>query len=258
MAYQSNLTTNDLDNSVQDFYSKGDYGFNHPDHHGTPEERACAFIMGFKYGQQGNSDVVTAFNTGRKYVIDRNPCYKYDQNTIQQPNLFNSVQPEYAGLMALVMIGVFSNDIYYNRIVSMSNNVIDNQTGIKLGFGYSFGLRKEWTRSALEYGLSAIKYEPQYMDPTYNIETTGFVNHISFDLNFVHNIFTNKAPFPLKPYAGVATRLGTRNGIGAIIGTSIPFLDRFKLDVRYELGLNTNFVRFGLIFKYQKTYLWNK
>lgn len=258
MAYQSNLTTNDLDNAVHDFYSRGDFNFNSSQHHGTPEERGCAFIMGFKLGQQGNSDVLTAFNLGKKYVIDRNPCYNYEQTTIRQPNLYNSVEPGYAGIMTLVLIGLLSNDIYYNRVVSLSNNVIANQIGLKFGYGYSFGLRKEWPRSALEYGFSAIKYEPQYMDPFNNIETTGFVNNYAFDLNFVHNIFASSAPFPLKPYAGVATRLGTRGGIAAVIGTSVPFLDRFKLDVRYELGLNTNFLRFGLIFKYQKTYLWDK
>lgn len=258
MAYQSNLTTTDLDNAVDDFYSRGDFNFHSPQHHGTPEERGCAFIMGFKYGRQGNSNVVNAFNVGRKYVIDRNPCYKYKQSAIDQPRFYNSASSDYSFLVFFAMIGILSNDLYYNRIVSLSNNVIDNQIGLKFGYGFSFGLRKEWTRSALEYGISSVKYEPQYIDPYYDKEIKGSVQNISFDLNFIHNILINRAPYPFKPYAGIATRLGSRSGIGAIIGTSVPFLDRFKFDLRYELGFRTNFLRFGLIFKYQKTYLWNK
>tara|TARA_B100000508_G_scaffold8752_1_gene6317 strand:+ start:1055 stop:2176 length:1122 start_codon:yes stop_codon:yes gene_type:complete len=257
MAHKTNLSQSELENSISDFYNIGDFNFNSIQHHGTPEERACSFIMGFKLGRQGGYSVGQAFQAGKKYVIDRNPCYKYRQSEVNQPNYFNSLPPESAALASVALIAILSNDIYYNRITAFSRNIIPEKEGFTYGYGYSLGLRKEWTRCALEYGFSSVKYKPTFENQFGN-ETKGFEQNFAFDLSFVHNVFLNRAPYPLKPYIGVSSRLGSRSGIGAIIGSSIPLINRLKFDVRYEIGLNTNFLRFGLIFKYQKTYFWNK
>ena len=47
-------------------------------------------------------------------------------------------------------------------------------------------------------------------------------------------------------------------GLSGIFGAYLPLIDRFNLDFRYELGNLTNQIHIGIIFKYQKEYLWNK
>jgi hypothetical protein len=47
------------------FYRKGDFGFNDPDHHGTPEERLRAVQAGVK---DSRSTVQQAFNDSKQFV----------------------------------------------------------------------------------------------------------------------------------------------------------------------------------------------
>ena len=47
--YRSVLTYTDVQAAMYSFYSKGDFGFNDPDHHGTPQERLQAFISGYNW-----------------------------------------------------------------------------------------------------------------------------------------------------------------------------------------------------------------
>lgn len=51
-------------------YSIGDYAYNDPQHHGTPEERIEASEYGFSLANQGRS-YLDAFNHGMSWVIDR-------------------------------------------------------------------------------------------------------------------------------------------------------------------------------------------
>ena len=78
------------------------------------------------------------------------------------------------------------------------------------------------------------------------------------NLNYVHDISFAKFPERIIPYIGAGINLGERAGLRGITGCYIPLFDRFKLDIRYELGNSVNQLEFGLIFKYQKEYLWNK
>jgi len=53
-----------LEDGIRAFYSRGDYQFNSPQHHGTPEQRYNAFIKGFKLG---DVSLVTAWNKSMEY-----------------------------------------------------------------------------------------------------------------------------------------------------------------------------------------------
>lgn len=56
-------------NSLIAVYNVGDYAFNHPSHHGTPEERAAAFERGFWLNINGNvSNSAIAFQEGLNFI----------------------------------------------------------------------------------------------------------------------------------------------------------------------------------------------
>jgi len=54
---------------AESLFSKGDYEFNHPDHHGTPDERVSAMRHG--YAARENPDLFTVANQGVQYVTGR-------------------------------------------------------------------------------------------------------------------------------------------------------------------------------------------
>ncbi|MBV8252359.1 MAG: hypothetical protein JO154_07100 [Chitinophaga sp.] len=47
--YRSTLTYTDINAIVVSFYSKGEYDFNNPNHHGTPDERRNALTAGYNW-----------------------------------------------------------------------------------------------------------------------------------------------------------------------------------------------------------------
>jgi hypothetical protein len=51
MARRSQYRIADIRPAMQAFYDMGDYGFNNPNHHGTPAQRLAAFQAGFQSGQ---------------------------------------------------------------------------------------------------------------------------------------------------------------------------------------------------------------
>ncbi len=58
----------------QEFYERGDYEFYHEDHHGTPEERRCAFLEGYRVAVKYNFNLQQAFNCGVDYIKLLYPC----------------------------------------------------------------------------------------------------------------------------------------------------------------------------------------
>ena len=62
----------------------------------------------------------------------------------------------------------------------------------------------------------------------------------------------------MQTYGGLGINLGKGTGFSGILGAYLPLIDRFNLDLRFELGNRLNQIHLGLIFKYQKDYLWNK
>jgi hypothetical protein len=53
---------------AKSLFGKGDYEFNHPDHHGTPDERVSAMRSGYAAGN--NTDLIAVANQGVRYVTE--------------------------------------------------------------------------------------------------------------------------------------------------------------------------------------------
>lgn len=46
---KSNISRSDFEHSIKEFFDIGDFAFNSPSHHGTPQERVDAFIAGYEW-----------------------------------------------------------------------------------------------------------------------------------------------------------------------------------------------------------------
>jgi hypothetical protein len=194
-------------------------------------------------------------------ILNRLPCClcwtnvsercKDDSPSYNGTSSNNSDNSEYCGyaaigavaVIAAVGVAVLSNDLYvypaYSPIASYP------------GIGVTFGFRKTFNHSALEYGASYISQKRSW-------DIWG--GH----LNFVHQVFFNKTPYWLKFYLGPTVNFVEHDrpteplGFGGIVGTEMKIFDRLKFDVRYENTTNTKRIQAGLIFTYQKEYFWNK
>ncbi len=147
-----------------------------------------------------------------------------------------------AGVVIVASAAVLSNDLYVYPTFSFKNG---SNKSTSLQQGWALGFRKTFKKSALEYGVTFI--EPKNNESS----TTGF------HFNYVHQLFTPKNE-KLSVYVGPALSIIDETGYGGIIGSSFSLIDRLKLDMRYELTSQTNNFKIGLIFNYQKRYLWQK
>ena len=222
-----------------EFASRGDFAFNSPGHHGTPEERSCAFIEGYKTAFSPNTNIYTAYSKGKNYVIMNNPCNKY-RKVSNSGYYLPPVSGELFALYLAAYIVMVSNDIYVQPNINFYPYKKDELIGGRLG--WSFGLRKQFMRSSLEYGFSTFGGRAS-----------------SFDMNYLHDIQIRRIPNRIQPYIGIGMNAGTYGfGMSGQFGLYLPLLNRLKVDLRYKLGNRINQLQIGLIYKYQKEYFWNK
>ena len=222
-----------------EFANRGDFDFNSPSHHGTPEERSCAFIDGFKYAYKPNTNIYTAYNEGKKYVVSNNPCNKYPNESTAGYYIPPS-SGDYFLLYVAAYVVLISNDIYVQPNINFYPYNKDQLIGNRVG--RSYGFRKQFMRSSLEYGLSS-----------YGARVS------SFDMNYLHDIQIQRIPDRIQPYAGIGMNAGTYGfGMSGQFGLYLPLLNSLKVDLRYKLGNRINQLQLGLIFKYQNEYFWNK
>ena len=158
----------------------------------------------------------------------------------------------YDEAMGYIVIGVIaasavilSNDMYVYPTYSLNTD--------QNGFGWSFGFRKTFKRSALEYGASLI--DTKYYTYRYGSFTT---RSLTFQLNFIHHFFYKKTDDWFTPYAGVSFNGFDQFGYGGVIGAKMELCKRLYFDARYELTTTTHHFKAGLIYNYQKKYFWNK
>ena len=185
------------------------------------------------------------------------------------------------------IIPMLSNDIYafhthsikpsdksFTRYDRFGRTTVPlNITSSEKNYHWVFGFRKTFDNSALEYGVSLSKTTDYFGDDliyNYTLENKKFTYHF----NFLKNI--NKGRNRFNIYVGPSINyIGkddielisgwydydwvdnySKLGYGGIIGASYKLTHRLKLDSRYELTTNTNYIQAGLIFKYQKEYVW--
>lgn len=153
-----------------------------------------------------------------------------------------------AGVIVATSVLILSNDVYAYPMVSFTR--YENWNGISNDIpqiGYAFGLRKTFENSALEYGATITDPDSYYV--------------VGGHLNFISKIFRNKPIENWDIYTGGTINFIDRNyewGVGAILGGKAKLTDRLWFDCRYELSTQTNNLRAGLIFTYQKEYFWKK
>ena len=148
--------------------------------------------------------------------------------------------------LAIVAASAFilSNDIYIYPTLSFYNPQYFGSNNNLLGTGWTFGLRKKFKYSALEYGASYINH--------------NYYNRWGGHLNYVHNIFYNSTPYWMRVYVGPTVNYIYNFGYGGLVGVQMKIFDRLRFDIRYELTTQTNQIQAGLIFTYQKKYFWEK
>ena len=183
---------------------------------------------------------------------DDNP---YQQNTGGGSSGGGSSGDAYAVLaLAAIATGaiLISNDIYWHPLVfSFYKN-----SGT-IGRGQTFGLRKTFDNSALEYGCSYLNNQTAYSDFYGNVYYSNETRW-GFHLNYVHQLLRSNFNNSFKLFVGPSLNYVKDFGLGGLIIGQYRLVDRLKLDVRYELTSQTNQFQLGLIFTYQKEYFWKR
>ena len=68
------ISKNKLTGFAQEFFERGDKSFFVVDPHGTPEERRCAFLEGYKVAVKYNFNLTQAYSCGVDYIKLLYPC----------------------------------------------------------------------------------------------------------------------------------------------------------------------------------------
>jgi hypothetical protein len=81
----------EVDALFKEFFSMGDTEYFRPGHHGTHQERQCAFLEGYFFAKESNTTVATANTYGVQYVVANNPCgvRKYIKKINELTNQYN-------------------------------------------------------------------------------------------------------------------------------------------------------------------------
>lgn len=146
-----------------------------------------------------------------------------------------------ATIGAVILVGsaiILSNDIYFYPTLSIKNGQKNYHQ--EKSFGWSFGFRKTFPKSAFEYGVSSVN------------------DQWGYHLNYVHQIFKSKMLENVTVYTGPSINYIDDFGYGGVIGGRYQLLKRLNVDLRYELTSQTNNLKLGLIFTYQRKYFWQR
>jgi hypothetical protein len=267
--YENNQNEkNRLNSFINEFYNIGDFDFFSPNHHGTPEERACSFLEGYYLAKNNKIPVEQANVFGLKYVFADNPCgqrkYYPSYTVIDYPyyDYFpTSLLILGCGVAPVLSFFVLSNEFYIAPAMSFYEGkkyAPKNITAITKtpSNGVVIQLRKNFKNSALEYGLSNFEQKKTIL-----INNT-WVNKIEpkfgWHVNYIRNIYIKKLPDRFKFFTGLTIKRIDAFGVGGIVGISFKVFDRIRLDTRYEISTQSNHFQFGLQILYQKQYFWNK
>ncbi len=190
-----------------------------------------------------------------KYVTKRNGVLNNDYS-IYNTTDFGGPNGDEQNLkitmgMMIACIGVISNEIYAYNLFSLYNKNKYFEEIVNAN-NWSIGLRKTFKHSVLEYGV--INYFHQ-TDFTYNGDPINR-NEWAFHFSYMHNVFYNKTPDWLKLYVGLTYNSIIDDGYGVVLGSEFKIIDRLNLNFKYEFTNMMHDIQLGLIFRYQKKYLW--
>jgi hypothetical protein len=233
-------------------------------YHSTTE---CTGLNNCK-GELKYTDEYNAINT-----LGRKPCCicwsNVSGNCADDNNLYSSASGGGGGggydseayayvALAIVATGaiLLANDIYAYPTYSFYKSN-DYKSYYSSGYGISFGFRKTFKHSAIEYGGSYMNCNPyaNAYESYYDISEQRW----GFHLNYAQQLFYNQTPYWLKFYLGATGNyIQDEFGYGGFAGAEMRIIDRLKFDVRYEYSTLTNQVQAGFIYTFQKKYLWDK
>ena len=198
-------------------------------------------------------------NAGPQCKDDRNTGGNYGSGSSgeEEAIVYSAIAITAATLSVLLL----SNDVYYSPALSIDSKSIDDKA--IAGFAHNFGFRKTFDRSALEYGLvySAFKYQNSYYinDDLYTHPIK--YNYWGFNVSFVHDIKSSFLYRHDKVYGGLALsgfNFNNTPGLGFIVGDSYEINNRLKSDFRLFYSQRIFQIQVGIIFNYQKKYIWER
>jgi len=169
------------------------------------------------------------------------------------------------GVVAISVITLsvltLSNDVYYSPALSIDSKSVDGK--VVAGFAHNFGFRKTFEKLAFEYGgvYSSFNYQNSYYENNDLYTYSSKHNYWGFNLSFVHDIKRAFIYKNDKVYGGLALsgfNLNNSPGIGFIIGDSYELNNHFKSDFRLFYSQRILQIQLGMIFNYQKKYIWQR
>ena len=256
----------------------------------TPDDQTvfiCAGRHAYAYHSDRNCSALSSCTGEIKYTdesyalytMGRRPCClcwsnagpqcKDDRNTGDNPDggsapfaekkaIVNSTIAVTAITLNLL---VLSNDVYYSPALSIDSKSIDGKA--IAGFAHNVGFRKTFDRAALEYGVvySSFNYQNSYYINDDLHTYTSQYNYWGFNISFVHNIKSSFIYKHDKVYGGLALsgfNLNNTPGLGFIVGDSYEINNRLKSDFRLFYSQRIFQIQVGIIFNYQKKYIWQR
>lgn len=203
-----------------------------------------------------NGTVVYLSENDAVNIYKRVPCERCWKTSSNSGNAYSGGSSDdeamvYAVLGAIVLSTsavLLSNDVTIGAGIPF---YIKDNNNTKYDYGINLGFRKTFINSAIEYGVDYFASSRNYY--YYDDKKKEKLN---FYLNYVHHLFYNKTPYWLKLYAGPSINYMSDLGYGGILGANALLTHWMKLDARYELTSQTNYLKLGLIFTYQEEYKW--
>lgn len=146
-----------------EFLTIGDKNIFSSGHHGTPQERKCAFLEGYYFAKETNTTVETANVYGLQYVAANNPCgvrkYKAKVDKLEK-----DIKNSNVGQLKIIAKDGKKYRILTNNQLGVGVNLFINQKKASFSNGRTIITQKIPFTSTVELGpISPTKTHPVYI-----------------------------------------------------------------------------------------------
>jgi hypothetical protein len=107
------LSKDKLTAFANEFYGIGDFDFFAPQHHGTPEERRCAFLEGYMVSKDYDFNIYQAYNAGIDYIRLLSAC---DAFAIIQDYSKTEIKNDYISPVGNYVFSSTQKEIYFCNV----------------------------------------------------------------------------------------------------------------------------------------------
>lgn len=191
-------------------------------------------------------------------------CHNDNSNSLSsggyEGNSSSSNTQATVGLAILVgSVAVLSNDFY----IHYTSNFDSNSREIDPN-SLSFGFRKTFGESALEYGVTLNSpitksvYIGGYSNGSYQYPYKDVTksNVWNYNINYIQKVYTFNRNGDFNILIGPTINYTEDVGFGGILSSQYKLGKVVKLNLRYEFTTQTNRLSLGFIFHYQDKYFW--